>query len=64
MLEAKYELGLFTNPYRNYDPEKAARVTLTEENKRVAKQAALKSIVLLKNENNTLPLKKMLARWL
>jgi beta-glucosidase len=58
VLEAKYKLGLFTNPYRNYDPEKAARVTLTDESKKVAKEVALKSIVLLKNDNNTLPLKK------
>ncbi|HOZ84686.1 MAG TPA: beta-glucosidase BglX [Niabella sp.] len=58
VLEAKYKLGLFTNPYRNYDPDKAARVTLTEHNKEVAKQAALKSIVLLKNSNNTLPLQQ------
>jgi beta-glucosidase len=58
VLEAKYKLGLFTNPYRNYDPDKAARVTLTDESKKIAKEATLKSIVLLKNENNTLPLKK------
>lgn len=58
VLEAKYKLGLFTNPYRNYKPDKAALVTLTDENKKVSKEAALKSIVLLKNDNNTLPLKK------
>lgn len=58
VLEAKYKLGLFTNPYRNFDPEKAAKVTLTDENKTVAKEAALKSIVLLKNTNQTLPLSK------
>jgi beta-glucosidase len=58
VLEAKYKLGLFTNPYRNYDPDKAARVSLSPESKKVAKDATLKSIVLLKNENNTLPLKK------
>ncbi|MDQ3278838.1 MAG: beta-glucosidase BglX, partial [Bacteroidota bacterium] len=58
VLEAKYKLGLFTNPYRNYAPEKAARVTLTPESKKVAKEATRKSIVLLKNENNVLPLKK------
>ena len=58
VLEAKYKLGLFTNPYRNFDPDKAAKVTLTDENKKVAKDAALKSIVLLKNNNNTLPLNK------
>ena len=58
VLEAKYKLGLFTNPYRNFDPEKATRVTLTPENKKVAKEAALQSMVLLENKNNTLPLKK------
>jgi beta-glucosidase len=58
ILEAKYKLGLFTNPYRNFDPDKAAKVTLTDENKKVAKEAALKSIVLLKNSNNILPLSK------
>lgn len=58
VLEAKYKLGLFTNPYRNYDPDKAARVTLTAENKEIAKAAALRSIVLLKNDNSTLPLKR------
>lgn len=58
VLEAKYKLGLFTNPYRNFDPEKADKVTLTDENRSVAKEAVLKSVVLLKNDNNTLPLKK------
>lgn len=58
VLEAKYKLGLFTNPYRNFDPQKAARVTLTPENRKVAKDAALRSMVLLENNNNTLPLKK------
>jgi len=58
VLEIKYKLGLFTNPYRNFDPEKATRVTLTKENRKTAKEAALKSMVLLENKNNTLPLKK------
>lgn len=58
VLEAKYKLGLFTNPYRNFDPEKAAKVTLTDENKAVSKEAAQRSIVLLKNANQTLPLSK------
>jgi beta-glucosidase len=58
VLEAKYKLGLFTNPYRNFDPDKPARVTLTKENRETAKEAAVKSIVLLENKNNTLPLKK------
>jgi len=58
VLEAKYKLGLFSNPYRNFDPDKAAKITLTDENLNVAKEAALKSIVLLKNNNNTLPINK------
>ena len=58
VLEAKYKLGLFTNPYRNYDPAKAARVTLTPENRQVALRAAEKSLVLLKNQGQVLPLQK------
>jgi beta-glucosidase len=58
VLEAKYKLGLFTNPYRNFDPNKAAKVTLTSANKQTAKEAALKSMVLLKSTNNVLPLNK------
>lgn len=58
VLEAKYKLGLFQDPYRGYDPERAKTDILTNENKAIAKEAALKSIVLLKNDNGILPLKK------
>jgi beta-glucosidase len=58
VLEAKFKLGLFTDPYKKYNPEKAAQVSLTVENKKVAKAASLKSFVLLENKNNVLPLKK------
>lgn len=58
VLEGKYDLGLFSDPYKNYDPTKADKVTLTAESKEVAKLAASKSIVLLKNDNQTLPLKR------
>ena len=58
VLEAKYRLGLFTNPYRNYDPQKAAKVHATTEHLVIAKNAALRSIVLLKNQKQTLPLNK------
>lgn len=57
VLEAKYKLGLFDNPYLYNDLENAAKVTLTNENKLVSKEAALKSIVLLEN-NGVLPLNK------
>jgi len=58
VLEAKYKLGLFTGRAKEFDPAKAASVTLTDEHKAVAKMAALKSFVLLENKHHTLPLKK------
>ncbi len=58
VLEAKYKLGLFSNPFRNNNPDKADIVTLTKENLKTAKEAAVKSIVLLKNDNYTLPLSR------
>lgn len=56
VLGVKYDLGLFSDPYKKYDPTKAERVILTDENKEVARIAAEKSMVLLKNDNKTLPL--------
>lgn len=53
VLEAKFELGLFENPYVPVESNLSA-----QEHKQVAKQAALESIVLLKNAKNVLPLKK------
>jgi len=57
VLEAKYKLGLFKDPNLYRHPENVSKSTLTYENKKVAKEAALKSMVLLKN-NGVLPLKK------
>ncbi len=54
VLYQKFQLGLFENPY--VDPERAARLTDTAENRNLAAEAARRSIVLLKNEKNTLPL--------
>jgi beta-glucosidase len=51
ILTLKFKLGLFENPY--VDVEQAA--TIVEENRDLAKQAALESITLLKNSKNTLP---------
>ncbi len=48
VLTLKFELGLFENPYRNV--EKAAAVLLTEEKRALAREAAKRSAVLLKNE--------------
>ena len=58
VLEAKHKLGLFDNPYRYIDDSRPAKDILTKENRDVARQAATHSFVLLKNENNVLPLKK------
>ena len=58
VLEAKYKLGLFKDPYKDFDPQRADRVTLTPENKNIARIAAQKSFVLLKNDRQVLPLKE------
>ena len=58
ILEAKYKLGLFDDPYKYSDSKRPKRDILTAANKKVAREAACKSFVLLKNENNILPLAK------
>ena len=58
ILEQKYRLGLFENPY--VDPARAVKVTHTDESRKLAFDAAKEGIVLLKNEKNILPLKKEL----
>jgi len=56
VLKIKFELGLFENPYIN--EEKAVEIFDTNEQRELAYKIAQESIVLLKNENNLLPLKK------
>jgi len=56
VLTLKYKLGLFDNPYK--DIENAKAVLRTNESIKLAYEAAVKSIVLLKNEKNALPLKE------
>ena len=65
VLEAKYILGLFDNPYRFLDPKRHEKDIYTLEHRQAARQLAAESFVLLKNEkmkelNNerVLPLKK------
>ena len=58
ILRVKYELGLFDDPYRNLDNKRSVSELGSEDNMKVALEAAKKSIVLLKNENQLLPLKK------
>jgi beta-glucosidase len=58
VLEAKYKLGLFQNPYRFLDESRRSRDIFTAENRQAARSMAAKTFVLLKNEGNILPLKK------
>ena len=58
ILEAKYKLGLFDDPYRYCDENRAKTEVFTEANRREARSIAAESFVLLKNEANALPLKK------
>jgi beta-glucosidase len=57
VLRTKRRLGLFENPYRGMDEEQRRAVTLTPDNRRLAREAAMKACVLLKN-NGVLPLKR------
>ena len=58
ILEAKYKLGLFDDPYKYCNDERARTKIFTPENLKIARDAATKSFVLLKNQNNLLPLQK------
>lgn len=58
ILNAKYKLGLFEDPYRYLDNDRPDEDILTEENRELARQAARSSFVLLKKHENTLPLAK------
>jgi beta-glucosidase len=55
VLKAKFELGLFEHPY--VDESIAEKMLSDQTNHNLAKEAALKSFVLLKNDNHVLPLK-------
>ncbi len=58
MLEAKYKLGLFEDPYRYCDTTRRAQVVLSPEHRAEARRIAGESMVLLKNDNDLLPLRK------
>lgn len=58
ILKVKYELGLFDDPYKYLDKEREASVIGSKEILDATYEVAQNSIVLLKNENNILPLKK------
>lgn len=57
ILEAKYKLGLFDNPYKYCDTLRAKSELFTAENRAIAREIAAQTFVLLKNENKTLPIK-------
>lgn len=58
ILKMKFALGLFEDPFRYFNPKRAATAMLTQENLAATRDLARKSMVLLKNEGKILPLKK------
>jgi beta-glucosidase len=58
VLEAKYKLGLFSDPYSRMNTERAAKELLSGDNRKFARELATHSFVLLKNNDQILPLKK------
>lgn len=58
ILEAKYKLGLFEDPYRYCDPSRAAAEVLSSDKRKAAREFGARASVLLKNDNQILPLKR------
>ncbi|MCE7865064.1 MAG: beta-glucosidase BglX [Bacteroidetes bacterium CHB5] len=58
IIKAKFQLGLFDDPYRYCNEARANTEVFTAANRAEARKAATESFVLLKNEGNILPLKK------
>jgi beta-glucosidase len=56
ILEAKYKLGLFDDPYRYCDVNRAKTEIFTPENRQAAHEIATQTFVLLKNDKQTLPI--------
>ena len=59
ILRKKFELGLFDDPYKYSNPEREQAALNNPEHRKAARDIAAKSIVLLKNEKNILPLSKV-----
>ncbi|PRX54116.1 beta-glucosidase BglX [Flagellimonas meridianipacifica] len=58
ILKVKFELGLFDDPYKYCNSEREKEELYHEDHRAGVLEMAMKSIVLLKNENNLLPLAK------
>ncbi|MHC0443844.1 glycoside hydrolase family 3 N-terminal domain-containing protein [Flavobacterium sp. 3-218] len=58
ILRKKFEMGLFDDPYRYSDAKREEKALNNPEHRKAAREMAEKSIVLLKNENQTLPISK------
>jgi beta-glucosidase len=58
VLRLKFELGLFEDPYKFCNAERETKALLAPEHRAAARDLARKSIVLLKNEQQALPIKK------
>jgi len=58
ILQAKYRLGLFDDPYRYINKEKGQKELFKPENRAAARRITAETFVLLKNDNNLLPLEK------
>lgn len=58
VLQLKYDLGLFEDPYRYLNHKRAEKIIYSKENIALSKLEAVKSMVLLKNDSEVLPLKK------
>ena len=58
ILEAKYKLGLFDDPYRYLDKGRAKKDIFTDEHRAAARQLATETFVLLQNNDGVLPLQR------
>ena len=58
ILEAKYKLGLFDDAYRYIDEKRPAIDIMNAQNRAASREVAMHSMVLLKNQGQTLPLQK------
>jgi len=58
ILVAKYKLGLFDDPYKYCDLDRAEKEIFTSANRKIARDIAAQSLVLLKNQDGILPLAK------